>query len=228
MRKIPRLAAVGAMAALTVALGACGGSPAPPSGPPTSAPAATPSSTTPGAPAADDGVTTPADVFGPGCATLPHGDAPGSPAAMAGRPVVTAAASNPQLTTLVSAIGAVPGLADALNAQKAITLFAPSDAAFDQAKAAMGDQAFTALLADPQQLATLLSYYVVPQRYDAAGLVEAGRTTQLAGGEVTIGGTATEPTVTSEDGTQAAVVCGNVPTANATVFVIDKVLRPTG
>jgi hypothetical protein len=34
--------------------------------------------------------------------------------------------------------------------------------------------------------------------------------------------------VTSGDGTQAAVVCGNLPTANATVFVVDRVLRPAG
>jgi uncharacterized surface protein with fasciclin (FAS1) repeats len=228
VRKIPRLATVGATAALAVALGACSGSPAPPSSPPAGAPAAAPTSAAPGAPAADDGVTTPAEVFGPGCASLPQGDAPGSAARTADQPVVTAIATNPQLTTLVSAIGAVPGLADALNAQKAITLFAPSNAAFDQAKATMGDQAFTELLADPQQLATLLSYYVVPRRYDAAGLVAAGRTTELAGGEVTIGGAAAAPTVTSGDGTQAAVVCGNLPTANATVFVVDRVLRPAG
>jgi uncharacterized surface protein with fasciclin (FAS1) repeats len=74
----------------------------------------------------------------------------------------------------------------------------------------------------------LLSYHVVPKRYDAAGLVEAGKVTELAGGDVTIGGTAEAPTVTSGNGTTAKILCGNIPTSNATVFVIDKVLMPAG
>jgi uncharacterized surface protein with fasciclin (FAS1) repeats len=43
---------------------------------------------------------------------------------------------------------------------------------------------------------------------------------------VTIGGTAEAPTVTSGNGTTAKILCGNIPTSNATVFVIDKVLMP--
>ena len=63
---------------------------------------------------------------------------------------------------------------------------------------------------------------------DAAGLVEAGKVTELAGGDVTIGGTAEAPTVTSGNGTMANILCGHIPTSNATVFVIDKVLMPAG
>ncbi len=48
----------------------------------------------------------------------------------------------------------------------------------------------------------------------------------LAGGELTIGGTADAPTVTDRQGNTAKVLCGNIPTSNATVFVIDKVLMP--
>jgi uncharacterized surface protein with fasciclin (FAS1) repeats len=224
VRKIPRLAALGIMAALTVALGACNGSETPSGGAPASAAAAAPPMSAPGP--ADDGVTTANDVFGPACNMLPQGDAPGSLKNMGPQPVVNAARANPLLTTLVSAVGAVPGLADTLNAQQGVTVYAPSNAAFDELKAAIGDQAFTALLNNPQQLGALLSYHVVPKRYDAAGLVEAGRTTELAGGDVTIGGTPAAPTLTSGNGTQARVVCGNVPTSNATVFVIDKVLMP--
>ncbi|MDQ4117808.1 MAG: fasciclin domain-containing protein, partial [Actinomycetota bacterium] len=75
---------------------------------------------------------------------------------------------------------------------------------------------------------TILSYHVVPKRYDAAGLVQAGTLTELAGGQVTIGGTPTAPTVTDGKGNTANVLCGNIPTSNATVFVIDKVLMPAG
>lgn len=224
MRKIQRLAAVGAMAALTVALGACSSGTTPAAAPSNAPAAAAPSSAA--ASAASDGVTTNADVFGPACSMLPQGDMPGSLNNMGPQPVASAASTNPLLSTLVTAVGQVPGLADTLNQQKAITVYAPFNGAFDEVKASVGDQAFTALLNNPTQLGGLLSYHVVPQRYDAEGLVGAGTTTQLAGGDVTVGGTATDVTLTSGNGTEAKVLCGNIPTSNATVFVIDKVLMP--
>ncbi len=228
MRKIQRVAAVGAMAALTVVLGACGGSETPSAGMAPSAPAAAPSAAAPSAAAASNGVTTNDDVFGPACNMLPQGSAPGSLDDMGPQPVASAASTNPLLTTLVTAVGAVPGLADTLNSQKAITVYAPFNGAFDEVKTTVGDEAFTALLNNPQQLGALLSYHVVPERLDAAGLVDMGTTTQLAGGDVKVGGSADAPTLTSGGGTEASVLCGNIPTSNATVFVIDKVLMPAG
>jgi uncharacterized surface protein with fasciclin (FAS1) repeats len=210
------------MAALTVALAACGSSETASTSTATSAPAAAATS----AAAASDGVTTNADVFGPACSQLPQGDAPGSLNNMGPNPVATAASSNPLLTTLVTAVKAVPGLADTLNSQKAITVYAPYNGAFTAVQKTLGDAKFNALLANPTALGGLLSYHVVPQRYDAAGLVAAGKTTELAGGDVTIGGTATAPTLTDGTGNTANVLCGNIPTSNATVFVIDKVLMP--
>jgi uncharacterized surface protein with fasciclin (FAS1) repeats len=210
------------MAALTVVLAACSGSETAATGTTTSA-AAAPTS----AAAAGNGVTTATDVFGPACTKLPQGDAPGSLTAMGPQPVATAASTNPLLTTLVTAIGKVPGLADTLNAQQGITVYAPTNDAFAAVQKQLGDAAFNALLADPTKLGALLSYHVVPQRYDATGLVAAGKTNELAGGDVTIGGTATDLTVTGGGNTQPAnVLCGNIPTSNATVFVVDKVLMP--
>jgi uncharacterized surface protein with fasciclin (FAS1) repeats len=227
VRKIQRLATIGVMAAMTVALGACGSSPTTAAAPSSSAAAApTTVAAAPTTEAASDGITTNDDVFGPACNMLPTGDAPGSLNNMGPQPVASAASTNPLLTTLVTAVGAVPGLADTLNQQKAITVFAPYNGAFDEVKKTVGDKAFNALLADPSKLGGLLSYHVVPKRYDAEGLVEAGKVTELAGGDVTIGGTAAAPTVTSGNGTEAKVLCGNIPTSNATVFVIDKVLMP--
>ncbi|MCE3553085.1 fasciclin domain-containing protein [Pseudonocardia sp. RS11V-5] len=227
MNKPFRLAAVGAIAALSLGLAACG-SGSSDTAAPASPMASAPMSAAPMSGAAGDGVTTNADVFGPACNQLPQGDAPGSLNSMGPQPVASAASTNPLLTTLVTAVGKVPGLADTLDAQKGITVFAPYNGAFDQVKKQLGDQAFNGLLANQQQLGGLLSYHVVPQRYDAAGLVAAGTTTELAGGTVTIGGTPEAPTVTDGKGTTAKVLCGNIPTANATVFVIDKVLMPAG
>ncbi len=220
MPKNQRLAALGVMAALTVTLTACSGSAMAAS----AAPAGSQPSTS--AAAAASGVTTGADVFGPACSQLPQGDAPGGLNAMGPMPVATAASTNPLLSTLVTAVGQVPGLADTLNQQQAITVFAPYNGAFDEVKQQVGAPAFDALLKDQKALGGLLSYHVVPTRYDAEGLVAAGTTTELAGGEVTIGGTPEAPTVTDGMGNTATVLCGNIPTSNATVFVIDRVLMP--
>ena len=220
MRKIQRLAYIGAMAAATLTLAACGGTTAPAAGPAASAPAAAPMMSA--APAANTGVTTNADVFGPACSQLPQGDAPGSLNNMGPQPVATAASTNPLLTTLVTAVKAVPGLPDTLNNTQGITVFAPYNGAFD----AVPKQSLQGLLKDTNKLGGLLSYHVVGQRYDAKGLVAAGQTTELAGGTLTIGGTAEAPTITDGQGNTAKVLCGNIPTSNATVFVIDRVLMP--
>jgi uncharacterized surface protein with fasciclin (FAS1) repeats len=226
VRKIQRLATVGAMAAVTVALAACGNS-ASPSTTATSAPAAASAApATSAAASASTGVTTNADVFGPACSMLPQGNAPGSLDAMGPQPVATAASTNPLLTTLVTAVKAVPGLPDTLNSTQGLTVFAPYNGAFDAVQKQIGATAFQGLLKNPTALGGLLSYHVIGKRYDAAGLVAAGTTTELAGGTVTIGGTADAPTVTDGQGNTAKVLCGNIPTSNATVFVIDRVLMP--
>jgi uncharacterized surface protein with fasciclin (FAS1) repeats len=225
MKKPFRLAAAGAIAALTVTLAACGGGSSADTAS-SAAPSAAPMSQAPMSSAAGTGVTTNADVFGPACDQLPQGEEPGSLNNMGPQPVASAASTNPLLTTLVTAVGKVPGLADTLNQQKAITVFAPYNGAFEAVQKQVGDQAFNGLLANPTELGGLLSYHVVPQRYDAKGLVAAGTTTELAGGTLTIGGTAEAPTVTDGMGNTANILCGNIPTSNATVFVIDKVLMP--
>lgn len=224
MRKIQRLAAVGAMAALTVALGACGSSETPSTSTPESAPAAPTSAATAG-----DGVTQISDIVGPACSMVPT-EGEGSAQGMVDDPVATAASNNPLVSTLVTAVGAVPGLADTLNNAEALTVYAPGNDAFTAVQTALGDEAFNALLADPAQLGPLLSYHVVGTRYNAEQLVEMGKTEQLApaGATVTIGGTADAPTFAGPGNTTpATTLCGNIPTSNATVFVIDAVLMPT-
>lgn len=224
VRTPTRIAAVAVTATLTVALAACTGtSPSTGTGPPPASSTAAPSSVP--APVSD-GVTTTADVFGPGCSRLPQGSAPGSPTAMGPLRVVAAAATNPLLTTLAAAIGTVPGLGDSLDAQPGLTVFAPADTAFVALRGQLGAAAYDALLADPNKLGALLQYHVAGTRHDAATLVAARTSGELTGGVLTIGGTPQDPTVTDGKGDVATVLCGNIPTANATVFVIDKVLTP--
>ncbi|NMH98009.1 fasciclin domain-containing protein [Pseudonocardia sp. K10HN5] len=222
MRKIQRLAAIGAMAALTVALGACSNSETASTGtaPTSAAAAAAPTSQA----MAGNGATTNADVFGSACSQLPTGDAPGSLNNMGPQPVASAASTNPLLTTLVAAVGKVPGLADTLNAAPALTVYAPANSAFEKIPAAT----LQSVLDNETALKNLLSYHVSGTRYDKDGLLAAGTTTQLAGGTVKVSGSGDNITLTGGNGQSANVVCGNIPTKNATVFVIDSVLMPAG
>ncbi len=153
--------------------------------------------------------------FGPACASVPTSGA-GSFSGMAGDPVATAASNNPALKTLVTAVTAA-GLGDTLNTAKDITVFAPADGAF----AAMDKATLDAAMKDPKGLLTkVLTYHVVQGRLTPEML--AGTHTTLQGGTLTVAGSGEDFTVNGK----AKVVCGNVQTANATVYIIDGVLLP--
>ncbi|HEY9416353.1 MAG TPA: fasciclin domain-containing protein [Pseudonocardia sp.] len=216
MRKIQRLVAAGAMVALSVTLSACGGVPST-ENPVTPAPSATT------VPDAGSGVTTTSNVFGPMCAQLPQAAAPGSLDVMAPMPVASAAGSNPELQELTKALRAA-GLVDTLNGQKEITVFAPYDSAFDETHRSLGDARYQQLLADKDALGSVLKYHVIAKRYNKDGLITAGSTVTLSGGALQFKVDGDSMTVTDSSGQVAHVLCGNIPTANATVFVIDKVL----
>ncbi|MGC7097693.1 fasciclin domain-containing protein [Amycolatopsis lurida] len=212
-----RVAGIGFAAVAALTLTACGSDDTASPGD-TGAPAPS-SEMAPPMSGAGEGVTTNADVFGPACSQLPQGSEPGSLDSMGPQPVASAASTNPLLTKLVAAVKAT-NLVDTLNSQEAITVFAPADPAF----AALGDAKFTELAGKPDELAPILQYHVVPKRYDAKGLAAAGGSLEslnTAGGPLKIGGGGENLTVNG-----AKVLCGNIPTKNATVFVIDKVMTP--
>ena len=152
--------------------------------------------------------------FGAACAQVPT-TGEGSVDGMADDPVATAASNNPLLSTLVSAVTAA-NLGDTLNSADDITVFAPANSAFE----AMDKATLDAAMADPSGLlTTVLTYHVVPGRLSPADL--AGEHETLQGESVTVTGSGEEFKVND-----ANVVCGNVQTANATVYVIDGVLVP--
>ena len=164
-----------------------------------------------------------AETFGEGCAQVPA-DGAGSFNGMVTDPVATAASNNPLLQTLVAAVGAVEGLGDTLNSQEALTVFAPFEGAF----AEIPEKDLNGLIAEAQKKAdkstlyTILAHHVLPENDDPSAVV--GEKDTLAGDTLTIEGDA-ESGMTVSDGTVTAnVLCGNIPTANATVYVIDKVM----
>lgn len=164
----------------------------------------------------DGGMETAGENFGPGCADVPE-DGEGSFEGMAQEPVATAASNNPLLSTLVGAVEEAD-LVDTLDSAEDITVFAPSNDAFDE----IPQEDMDALMADQDQLTEVLTYHVVEGRHAPEDL-EDGTFTSLQGGEVTTSGSGEEFTV-DED---AEVVCGNVQTSNATVYIIDSVLMPS-
>ncbi|GGK09933.1 lipoprotein [Pilimelia anulata] len=154
--------------------------------------------------------------FGPGCAAVPTDPAnPGSFPAMSRVPVATAASGNPLLSTLVTAVKQA-GLVDTLNAAPAVTVLAPTNDAFGKIPKATLDK----VLANRAMLTSVLTYHVLPGKLTPESL--AGSHKSMQGKEVTVTGGGTDFTI---NGT-AGVVCGNVQTANATVYLIDTVLMP--
>ncbi|WP_017558645.1 fasciclin domain-containing protein [Nocardiopsis baichengensis] len=157
------------------------------------------------------------EPFGPACADVPE-DGAGSFSGMAEDPVATAASNNPALSTLVEAVTQAE-LGDTLNGAEDITVFAPANAAFDK----IPEEDLNALLEDKDQLTDVLTYHVVEGKQAPSDL-EEGSFTSLQGEKVETSGSGEEYTVNGD----ANVVCGNVQTSNATVYIIDGVLMPQG
>ncbi len=213
------LAVSGIVAGLALTTAACSStsSTSAASGASSSAPAASSSSSSPMASATaggGSGAATTTD-FGPACASVPKSGA-GSFTGMATAPVATAASANPVLSTLVAAVKAA-GLVDTLNSASNITVFAPDNAAFAKIPAAT----LKSVLANKAELTKILTYHVASGRKTPADLASGMAIKTLEGSDVT-------PAL--KNGTYtvngATVVCGNVQTANATVYIIDTVLMP--
>jgi uncharacterized surface protein with fasciclin (FAS1) repeats len=213
--KIRLLATCGLAAGLALTAAACSSSPSSSSAsaPATSAPASAAASA-PSSAGASSGATTASD-FGPGCASVPKGGA-GSFTGMSTAPVATAASANPLLSTLVTAVKKA-GLVDTLNSASGITVFAPDNAAFAKIPAAT----LNSVLSNKAELTKILTYHVVAGRYTPTQLAAGTPLKTLEGGTVTPALMGSTYEVNSAD-----VVCGNVQTANATVYIINTVLMP--
>jgi uncharacterized surface protein with fasciclin (FAS1) repeats len=152
--------------------------------------------------------------FGAGCSAVPS-SGKGSFSGMSADPVATAASNNPALSTLVTAVKKA-GLVDTLNSAQNLTVFAPTNDAFKK----IPPKTLKKVLADKKTLSSILTYHVIGQKVAPGGLA-SGSFKSLQGGMVTTSGSGESYKVND-----ANVVCGNVQTANATVYIIDTVLMP--
>ncbi|MEE2852701.1 MAG: fasciclin domain-containing protein [Actinomycetota bacterium] len=163
---------------------------------------------------------TAADLVGPGCADYAnaHPAGPASVQGMSQDPVAVAASHNPMLTTLTAAVSGQlnpqVNLVDTLNNGQ-YTVFAPTDDAFAKLPASTIDE----LKTNSSMLTSILTYHVVQGQMSPAKIIGSHKT--LQGADLNVTGQANTLSVNN-----AGVVCGGVPTANATVYMIDTVLMP--
>ncbi len=160
------------------------------------------------------------NLIGAGCADYAamHPNGPASVTGMSQDPVAVAASNNPELTTLTAAVSGKlnpdVNLVDTLNNGQ-YTVFAPTDAAFNKLPASTIDH----LKTDSNMLKSILTYHVVSGQLSPAQVDGSHNSVQGAAVNVTGGGKGLKVN-------DAGLVCGGVPTANATVYMIDTVLMP--
>ena len=213
-KRASKIAALAAVIAFPLTLAACGGGA-------TASPGAStaPSSSAPSAMASSPAMTPSESMtdmpFGDGCASVPT-SGKGSFDGMSSDPVATAASNNPLLSTLVTAVTKA-GLGDTLNNAENITVFAPTNDAF----AKIDKKTLNKVLADKAMLTAILTEHVVGEKLTPETLAGEFDTLNPKQG-VTVEGSGEDFTVNGN----AKVICGNVQTANATVYIIDTVLLP--
>ncbi len=189
--------------ALAVTAAACGSTT-------TAAPAASHhAAASPSAPMTESAAT-----VGTDCGMIPAAGM-GSMHAMAMDPVVTAARHNPLITTLAAEVKKA-GLTGTLNAAKNITVFAPDNAAFKKLTA--HDMT---MMSSRAELAKILKYHVVSGRITPAELASGMTLKTLEGSQLK-----TSKMGSTYEVNNAAITCGNLHTANATVYIINTVLMP--
>jgi uncharacterized surface protein with fasciclin (FAS1) repeats len=154
--------------------------------------------------------------FGTGCSQLPRTDDPAARRGLAKVPVETAMARAPILSELVHAIK-LAGLAGMLNRAPALTIFAPDNGAFK----AFGASNLRALYHTRSDLIRALTFQIVAGRVRPAELARRRVLT-------TLGGTRIYPSKAppSYYVNNAWVSCGNLLTANATVYIVNRLVVP--
>jgi uncharacterized surface protein with fasciclin (FAS1) repeats len=140
-----------------------------------------------------------------------------SPVAGTATPTIAAVATkSPQLSTLLSLVKKA-GLADELASPGALTVFAPTNAAFAKVPKAT----LNALAKNPAALKRVLLYHIVAGKVPAAKVVTLRSAKTLAGPTVRIRVTGSAVRINN-----ARVATADVKASNGVVHVIDRVLLP--
>lgn len=206
VRKL-RLAALGtAAASLSISAAACGSSP-PISAKPTGSNSA-PTFGTSSRPAA---ITT---TVGSDCSILPAKGL-GSVSSMSTQDAIAAASTNPQLSVFIAAVRTA-GLDKPMTSKQSYTLIIPANSAF--ASLSKND---VIRLKNSGELQKVIKYHAVGTTITPQQFASGATVTTLEGGKLTLAKSGTVYKVGP-----ATVLCGNIRTANATIYIVSKVLLP--
>lgn len=145
--------------------------------------------------------------------------------------IVQVAQGNPNFSTLVTAVQSA-GLGDTLSGAGPFTVFAPTNAAFEEVPQATRDELLSP--AGQEDLSNILTYHVVSGETNAAALTQA---IEAAGAEghtlTTVNGATLTATLeggnvilTDEAGNEATVTQTDVDASNGVIHAIDAVLMP--
>ena len=132
--------------------------------------------------------------------------------------IVDTAVAAGSFNTLAAALQAA-GLVDALKGDGPFTVFAPTDEAFAKLPAGTVEN-----LLEPEnrdQLASILTYHVVPGTFESGAVVSMPGADTLQGGSLTF--TTDDSGVKVND---AKIVQADVTASNGVIHVIDTVLLP--
>jgi uncharacterized surface protein with fasciclin (FAS1) repeats len=155
-------------------------------------------------------------LFGTGCAQLLPTWGAGSRRGLPRLPVATAIAQVPLLSELSRAI-TLAGLTRMLNTAPALTVFAPDNAAFQ----GLGPGNLHALFSTRSDLAPVVKFQIVAGRVQATELARHQVLTTIAGTKIYPARAAPSYLVNN-----AWITCGNLRTANATVYIVNQVVIP--
>ena len=130
--------------------------------------------------------------------------------------IVDVAVAAGDFTTLAAALEAA-GLVETLKGEGPFTVFAPTDEAFAKLPAGTVE----ALLQDPEALAAILTYHVVPGEVTSAQVVNLSEATTVNGATIQI---------RTEGGNvminDATVTAADISASNGVIHVIDTVILP--
>ena len=157
-----------------------------------------------------------AAAVGQDCAMFPA-QGSGSRGSMTGEKALAAASANPRLSAFVAAVRAA-GLETVLNSRTGYTLMIPDNAAFGALSSSD-----VARMHNLGYLTRLAKYHVASARVTPAQFGAGASVPTLEGGTLKLARSGSAYTVNG-----ATVLCGNITTSDATVYVINGVLVPPG
>jgi uncharacterized surface protein with fasciclin (FAS1) repeats len=128
-----------------------------------------------------------------------------------------------QFDTLIAAVGAAdPIVLAALTSGGQLTVFAPTDSAFEALFAEIAPITPADLLADKQLLTNVLLYHVAPGRRNSGAVLGSSQIRMMVSGFVYQDG----GKLVDNNGREVGFVVTDIPASNGVIHVIDRVLLP--